>query len=70
MNCRNKNREEPEEMKASNRAKVGSSSREVPRADTITEAMEFSQNRTYPACLRKTKAAERVRCRYLHPTNK
>jgi hypothetical protein len=31
--------------RSSNRPKVGSSSKEGP--DTITEAMEYSQNRTY-----------------------
>ena len=43
---------------------------EVPRPDTITEAMEHSQKGTYHDCPPKTQqAAERVRCRYLHPTN-
>ena len=42
---------------------------EVPRPDTITEAMEHSQKGTYHDCPPKTQqAAERGRCRYLHPT--
>jgi hypothetical protein len=40
---------------------------EIPRSDTITEAMEISQKGTVP---RKTQQkAERVKGRYLHPTN-
>jgi hypothetical protein len=42
---------------------------EVPRSDTNTEAMESSQKGPTMTALRKTQqAAERVRCRYLHPT--
>jgi hypothetical protein len=44
--------------------------REVPKHDTITEAMECSQKGIYHDCPQKTQqAAERVRCSYLHPTN-
>ena len=40
------------------------------RPDTITEAMFCSQKGDYQTALWKTRpAAERVRCRYLHPTN-
>jgi hypothetical protein len=43
---------------------------EILRPDTITEAMENSQKGTYHGTLQKTQQeAERVRCRYLHPTN-
>jgi hypothetical protein len=43
---------------------------EVPRPDTITEAMEHSQKGSIMTVLGKTQeAAKRVRCRYLHPTN-
>ena len=43
---------------------------EVPRPDTITEAMEPHKKGPSMTTLRKTQqAAERVRCRYLHPTN-
>jgi hypothetical protein len=56
--------------RTSNSPKVGSSSRESPRPDTITETMESSHKRTRHDSTQKTqKAAERVRCRYLHPTN-
>jgi hypothetical protein len=42
----------------------------VPRPDTITEAMGHSQKATIISALWKTQqAAERVICRYLHPTN-
>jgi hypothetical protein len=54
--------------RSSDRPKVGSRSRGGPRSDTITEAMEYSQKGIMSALL-KTQAAERVRCRYLHPTN-
>jgi hypothetical protein len=36
--------------RSSNIPKVGSSSREVPRPDTVTEAMEHSQKETYYDC--------------------
>jgi hypothetical protein len=43
---------------------------EAPRPDTITKAMVCSQKGTYHDCPQKAQqAAERVRCRYLHPTN-
>jgi hypothetical protein len=44
---------------------------DVPRSDTITEAMEYSQKKgPIMTTLQKTQqAAERVRCRYLHPIN-
>ena len=43
---------------------------EAPRPDAITETMECSQKGTYHTALQKTQqAAERVRGRYLHPTN-
>jgi hypothetical protein len=43
---------------------------EVPRPDTITEAMGRSQKEFIMTALQKAQqAAERVRCRYLHPTN-
>jgi hypothetical protein len=42
---------------------------EVPRPDTITEAMECSQKGIMTALQNTQQAAERVRCRYLHPTN-
>jgi hypothetical protein len=43
---------------------------EAPRPDTITEAVECSKKRPIMTVLQKTQqAAERVRCRYLHPTN-
>jgi hypothetical protein len=46
---------------------------EVPRPDTITEAIEHSQKGIYQDCppkdLGKSQAAQRVRCIYLHPTN-
>ena len=41
---------------------------EVPRSDIITEAIECSQKGSYHDCPTQ-KAAERFRCRYLHPTN-
>jgi hypothetical protein len=43
----------------------------APRPNTITEAMECLQKGTYHDCPLKDpeQAAERVRCRYLHPTN-
>ena len=42
----------------------------APRPDTITEAKEHSQKGIYHDCpLKDPQAAERVRCRYLHPTN-
>ena len=47
----------------SNRPKVGSRSQEVPKPDTITEAIGCSQKGTYQDC--PPQAAERVRC----PTN-
>jgi hypothetical protein len=54
----------------SNGPKVGPAQGEVPRPDTITEAMEGSQKGPIKTVLQKTQqAAERVRCRYLHPTN-
>ena len=45
---------------------------EVPSPDTITEAMELSQKKgPIMIVLWKThQAAERVRCSYLHPTNR
>jgi hypothetical protein len=44
---------------------------EAPRHDTITEAMEHSQKRTYHDCpLNDQQAAGRVRCRYLYTTNR
>ena len=39
----------------------------VPRPDTVTEAMEQSQKET--TLWKSQQAAERVRCRYLDPTN-
>ena len=44
---------------------------EVPKPDTITEAMEHSQKWTYnmTVLLKTHPATRRVRCRYLHPTN-
>ena len=43
---------------------------EVPRPDTITEAMEHSPKRPIMTALQKTQqACERVRCRYLPPNN-
>jgi hypothetical protein len=42
---------------------------EVPRPDTITEAMECSQKGIYHAFRKAQQAAERVGCRYLHPIN-
>jgi hypothetical protein len=43
---------------------------EVPRPDTITEAMGHSKIRPIMTALQKIQqAAEGVRCRYLHPTN-
>jgi hypothetical protein len=43
---------------------------EAPRPDTITEALKCSQKGRIMTALQKTQqAAERVRCRYLHPTN-
>ena len=43
---------------------------EAPRPDTITDAMVCLQTGTYHDCSTKVQqAAERVRCRYLHPTN-
>jgi hypothetical protein len=43
---------------------------EAPRPDTITEAMVCSQKGPIITALQKTQqAAERVRCRYIHPTN-
>ena len=43
---------------------------EIPRPDTITEAMEFSKKGIYHDCPPKAQPpAERVRCSYLHPTN-
>jgi hypothetical protein len=43
----------------------------VPRPDTITEALEHSQKGTYYDCPLEdpTSTAERVRYRYLYPTN-
>jgi hypothetical protein len=56
--------------RSSDRLKVGSSSRDVPRPDTISEAMEHSQKDIFCDCLLEDQqAAERVRCRYLHPSN-
>jgi hypothetical protein len=58
--------------KSSDGPKVGSSSREVPRPDTITEAMEHSQKGIYHDCPPKdptSKATERVRYRHLHQNN-
>ena len=43
--------------------------REVPRPDTITEAMECSQTSIITVLQKTQQAAERVRCIYLHPTN-
>jgi hypothetical protein len=44
--------------------------REVPRPDSITEAMEHSQTGNYDDCpLKDLQVAERVRCRYSHPIN-
>jgi hypothetical protein len=45
--------------------------REVPRSDTISEAMECSQKKgpCMTALQMTRQAAERVICRYLHPTN-
>jgi hypothetical protein len=40
---------------------------EVPRPDTITEAVEHTQKGT--ALPKTQQAVERIRCRYLHPTN-
>jgi hypothetical protein len=42
---------------------------EVPRPDTISEAMESSQKGTCHARPLKQQVAERVRCRHLNPTN-
>ena len=43
--------------------------REVPKPDTITEAMEHSQKGSSMTALWKTQqASERVKCRYIHPT--
>ena len=50
---------------------VGSAQGDVPRPVTTTEPMECLQ-KTRPSmtALQKTQqAAERVRCRYMHPTN-
>jgi hypothetical protein len=42
---------------------------EIPRPNTITEAMKHSQKGTHHDSLQKMQqAAERVRCRYLHAT--
>jgi hypothetical protein len=44
---------------------------EVPRPDTITEAMECSQMwPTMTALLKTRQASKRVRCRYFYPTNR
>jgi hypothetical protein len=43
---------------------------EIPRPDTISEVMESSQKGTYHDFYRKTQqVAERVKYKYLHPTN-
>ena len=42
---------------------------EVPRPDTITEAMECSQKELMIALQKTKQAAENFRCRYLYPTN-
>jgi hypothetical protein len=55
---------------SSDRLKVGSSSRKVPRPGMITEAMEHSQKGSSMTALQKTQqVAESVRCRCLHPTS-
>jgi hypothetical protein len=57
--------------RSSDRAKVGSSSRGGPRPDIITEAMGHSQKGIYhDLTLKDPTTAERVRCGYLHPTNR
>ena len=44
---------------------------DLPRQNTITEAMEHSQKGIYHACPLKdpNKQLKKIRCRYLHPTN-
>ena len=39
---------------------------EVPRPDTISEAIEHSQKGTYHDCSPRSSC---IRCRYLYPTN-
>jgi aminoglycoside phosphotransferase len=56
--------------RSSDRPKLGSSSRRTPRLDTHTDAMVYLQTAASMIALQKAQqAAERVRCRYLHPTN-
>jgi hypothetical protein len=70
VNCGNG--EDLEEKEVQRQAQNwGSALGEIPRHDTITEAMDCSQKVTYhdgppkdPTCRLK-----RVRCRYLHPAN-
>jgi hypothetical protein len=43
---------------------------EVPRSDTITEAMEHSQKGTYHDCpVKDSTSSWKNHCWYLHPTN-
>jgi hypothetical protein len=43
---------------------------EIPRPDTISKAMECSPSAQIITAFQKTQeATERIRCRYLHPTN-
>ena len=56
--------------RSSNRPKWDPAQGEVPRPDTITQAMEHPHDGTYHDELEKTQqAAERVRCRCLHAIN-
>jgi hypothetical protein len=56
--------------RSSDRPRVRSDPGEVPRLDTIIEAMEHSQKGPIMTALWKIQqAAERVRCSYLHPAN-
>ena len=70
-NYRDLNREETDKKEGSATGpKWNSAQGEVARPDTVTEAMGHSKKDL--ACLPLHKiqqAAERVRCRYLHPTS-
>jgi len=45
---------------------------EGPRPDTITEVMGYSQKKgpTMTALQKTQQVAKRVKCKYVHPTNK